>query len=119
MIYIFILLITHWIADFVCQTDWQAKNKSKNNSALLRHVLVYTMILAFVSVFFAGPEPLWMFFVLTNGALHLTTDWITSRINSHLWEQKRVHDFFVSVGFDQLIHQICLIGTLYVFFGVS
>jgi hypothetical protein len=119
MFYILILLVTHWFADFICQKDWQAKNKSKNNIALLRHVLNYTLILAFVSAFFVGFQPAWMFFVLVNGFLHWCTDWVTSRINSSLWEQKRVHDFFVSVGFDQLIHQFCLILTLYLFFGVS
>jgi hypothetical protein len=36
------LLAVHWVADFVLQTNWQARNKSKSNVALSRHVLVYT-----------------------------------------------------------------------------
>jgi hypothetical protein len=35
---------------------------------------------------------------------HTVTDYITSRINSRLWLAQRVHDFFVSIGFDQVLH---------------
>lgn len=31
--------------------------------------------------------------------------------NGSLWEQKKVHEFFVSIGFDQLLHYIQLILT--------
>ena len=44
-----VLLATHWVADFVLQTHWQASNKSKNNVALSRHVLVYTGVLGAAS----------------------------------------------------------------------
>lgn len=40
---------------------------------------------------------------------HIATDAITSRINSKLWAAKKVHWFFVSVGFDQWIHFVTLI----------
>lgn len=101
------LLTTHFVADFVLQSDWMAQNKSKDWLALTLHVLVYS--LAFV------PVALWLLpwnlagaFVVITFALHFATDAITSRINSRLWAAKRVHAFFVGIGADQLSHAYAL-----------
>jgi len=113
---IILILATHFIADFMCQTDEQAKNKSKSNFALSLHVSIYTCglyLLAVVLIFtyFREDGGYLMAWVFTNGALHWITDYYTSRLNKHLWETGNVHNFFVGVGFDQLIHYICLFAT--------
>lgn len=41
---IIVILLIHWIADFVCQSNWQAQNKSSNNKALLSHITTYTIV---------------------------------------------------------------------------
>jgi hypothetical protein len=53
---------------------------------------------------------------MTGGkrALHFVTDYITSRISSKLWAKQDWHRFFVTIGFDQLIHQATLAFTLWV-----
>lgn len=107
------IIILHWIADFVLQTDWQAKNKSKNNLALLLHVFTYTISLAVFGLIFFFDSQTIVFWILANGAAHLVVDYVTSRINTYLWNKGRVHDFFVMVGFDQLIHYGCLFGSLF------
>lgn len=112
---IFCVLVLHWLADFVCQTDYQAKNKSKNSIVLLSHVVEYCSVLFVGSVilFWFKVEPVVVItWVLLNGVLHFTTDYITSRITSYLWAKGDVHNFFVVIGFDQLVHYICLFGTL-------
>lgn len=109
------LLIIHWIADFVCQTDWMAQNKSKRIIPLLAHVGVYTSILLIFTLLYpiakTSPEIL-IRYALWNGAYHFGTDFITSRITSYLWSKNETHWFFVVVGLDQLIHYICLIKTI-------
>jgi len=107
------IIAIHWIGDFVLQSDWQAKNKSKNNLALLLHVTIYTVCLAvFGSVFFTNDS--WIvYWILGNGAAHFAVDYVTSRINTYLWNKGRIHEFFVSVGFDQLIHYACLFGLMF------
>lgn len=107
------VIVVHWIADFVLQSDWQAKNKSKNNLALSLHVTIYMICLTIFGFVFLPMDSttikLWVF---ANGAAHFAVDYVTSRINTYLWNKGRVHDFFVMVGFDQLIHYACLFGSL-------
>ena len=113
MIYQFMtLLATHWVADFVCQSHWQATNKSKNNVALAEHVACYTSILMFVSAILFGTAAIVLLFILVNGVLHFATDWCTSRLSSKLYAKQDWHNFFVVIGFDQLIHQATLAGTM-------
>lgn len=108
------LLFTHWLADFVCQTHWQASNKSKDNIALGRHVLSYTAILAaFAWVLVPVGIEIWAAFVVVNSILHFATDYVTSRWSSKLYAKQDWHNFFVVIGFDQLIHQVTLAGTFW------
>ncbi len=110
MIYILAILFIHWIADFVLQTDTMAKNKSTSNYYLTIHVLTYTTALGLGALFLPFKDfdllLLWMGF---NGVLHWITDYFTSRLNTYLWKKQDVHNFFVSVGFDQFIHYTCLL----------
>lgn len=106
------ILALHWFADFVLQTDWQAKNKSKSMEALTLHVGTYTAVIGAYAYFFLPPEA-GMIWVAFNCVMHFVTDFVTSRVNTALWNRGQVHYFFVSVGFDQLIHYACLFGSLF------
>ncbi len=106
-IIIAILLITHFIADFVLQEDRVAKGKSKSNWILAEHVTIYMLPFIFIV------SPL---YALINGILHFAIDYFTSRLTGKLWAEGRVHDFFVVIGFDQLLHALSLIGTYYLMF---
>jgi hypothetical protein len=96
------LIWTHFVADFILQTDSMAQKKSTSNAWLLAHIAVYT-----APFFYFG----WLF-ALVNGLSHLAVDWCTSRINSRLWKAGEVHWFFVGVGADQAIHVSILILTM-------
>lgn len=122
------IIFAHWFSDFVLQSSWMATNKSKNWLALSSHVAVYTVAFALsmvsLSTFIGMNETgsvQHAVFVLTpyafavwialNGVLHFITDAITSRITSRLWTKGDMHNFFVVVGLDQMIHYFCLFGT--------
>ena len=102
-----VLLITHFIADFICQTDRMAKGKSTSNLVLSEHVLVYSM--PFILMGFI--IPISYLFLILNFIGHWCTDYVTSRITSKLWKEGKVHWFFVVIGADQLIHALTLIWT--------
>lgn len=111
LIEIFSIIIVHWIADFVLQTDKQAKGKSKNWSDLLFHTITYSIIFSLLLIPFLGKLS-FVFFYITFIA-HTITDYFTSRLNAKLWAKGDVHNFFVSVGFDQVLHYIQLFLTYY------
>lgn len=117
------LLVVHFLGDFVAQSDWMAKNKSRSLEALYFHVLVYSMC------FVPWGFKFWMWTFIT----HFLTDFVTSRITAKLWFFQPVnlfynaggeryqlfitlggsrHWFFVVIGLDQLIHYVTLALTL-------
>jgi uncharacterized membrane protein len=127
MLISFIIIFIHWIADFVLQTDWQAQNKSKNNFALLSHTSNYSMVwlLPMCLVFGkmkGGATTEWivwstLYFSMITFVAHTITDYFTSRLNSKLWSAGKVHYFFVSIGFDQVLHYGQLFLTYHYLFN--
>lgn len=106
---ILLILLSHFVADFIMQSDKQAIEKSKSNYWLTIHVSTYTctiMLFAWTYLNDATTVILWASF---NGAAHWIQDYITSRINSRLYKQNKRHWFFVGIGADQLIHYCCLL----------
>jgi hypothetical protein len=115
-----LVLVAHFVGDFVFQSDYMAKNKSKDSWVLTQHVSTYTVVLAIVCLPFniALTTGQFLLFVVGNGCAHWITDYFTSRLSSYMWKEGRVHDFFVVIGFDQLIHYVCLMGLMCWMFGV-
>lgn len=111
------ILYIHWVADFVCQTDFEAQNKSKSNVALLQHVSKYSILwliaICYYKILNKNVSDIILLFPVITFICHFVTDYFTSRLNTKLWNSKKVHEFFVSIGFDQLLHFIQLILTFY------
>lgn len=140
LIEIFSIIFIHWFADFVLQTHKQATGKSKNLSDLLGHTITYTLSFGIIALFLAvfyilvtknkilvNDSILW--FLPITFICHTITDYFTSRLNSRLlpkreyltshphlshyfvFKDEKYHNFFVSIGFDQLLHYIQLFTT--------
>lgn len=112
---ILLILLIHWIADFVLQTDKQAKNKSTNVYELVAHTLTYSLVFFMCGLaycYFTKTELIYSFyFYIITFVCHTITDYFTSKLNSKLWKQEKTHEFFVSVGFDQVLHYCQLFIT--------
>ena len=138
---IYVLLVAHFVGDFICQSDWMAQNKSKRWDALALHVLVYAGVLGLFLLW--TPTDAELLLIAVNAAAHFMQDAITSRINARLWfingvrvrdkfkdvelsEGARLEDaaasyevvyndnrhwFFVGIGADQLLHYVTLFVT--------
>lgn len=105
-----LILIVHFIADFVLQTDEQALKKSSSNYYLTLHVLTYTLGLGLAG-FLLLPFGNALIWVLGNGIFHWMVDYCTSRLNSYLYVKYGRHIFFIGVGADQLIHTLALLTS--------
>lgn len=114
---VWLILFAHWICDFVLQTDKQAVGKSRHWDCLLEHTGTYSlsifffmlMLIPFNLITISGD----FVFILITFVCHTITDYFTSRLNSRLWREEKRHLFFVSIGFDQLLHFTQLIFTYY------
>ena len=137
LIEIFTILIVHFVADFIFQTDKEAKGKSKNLSDLLSHTITYSMIWFCIGVLLTLlvilPNILFViYFTIITFICHTITDYFTSRLNSKLLppiksvfiennttemlaypKNSSWHNFFVGVGGDQILHYIQLFLTYY------
>ena len=127
---IVILFVLHFLGDFLFQSRWMAENKGKNVLALSLHVLIYSLVL-FIGLYsyreivgpnilslvdqIKGDQLLW--FVVINFLLHFVTDLTTSQFTRYFWEKNDKHKFFAVIGFDQCVHQICLMITAKIFLG--
>lgn len=102
------LLLLHFLGDFILQSEWMATNKSRDFGALFAHTMVYSM--CFLPFF--G----WKFALVTF-LFHTGIDGFTSQITSYLWNRDELHWFFVTIGFDQFLHYVQLVGVYYLLRG--
>ena len=110
---LFLILFWHWLADFVLQSDKDAKGKSTSNKSLLSHTLVYSMAwLPILSLNVIGA--LW--FVLITFICHTAQDYITSREVKKYFDKQNFHNGFVVIGIDQFLHYVQLILCYYFLF---
>jgi hypothetical protein len=107
--FLFIILV-HWVSDFVLQTQHMSTRKSSSNYYLTLHVVIYSfatilgwaLVLPLLGIhLYSGP--VWLAFLLIF-VTHWITDYFTSRRTSKLYKEERYHDFFVVIGFDQVLH---------------
>ena len=116
MTIILVLFIVHFLADFVFQSSKMATGKSKSLKWLSIHVGVYglvSLISFFTLSIFYNSYLLAFYWWGLNVVLHFIVDFFTSKITSRFWEQKNMRFFFVMIGFDQLIHNLCLLSTFF------
>lgn len=104
------IVFLHWVADFVLQSHKMATNKSTSVKWLTYHVGVYSSVWFLAGILFLPWQVVTCFTGVTL-VCHWITDYFTSKWTSRLWKANKVHDFFVVVGFDQVLHYTQLVIT--------
>lgn len=119
-----LLLLVHYIADFLCQTRTMANNKSSSIKWLSLHVLTYGIVLSIFTFIYGlqglyfldkGYEVFWTF-IGVNVVLHWITDFTTSKFTTHFYKKENWFAFFCIVGLDQLLHTVSLLLTFNYFY---
>lgn len=105
------ILLTHFIADFIFQTHWEAINKSSNNEALLSHTSKYAAFWVIPAAIFISDPINAALFVIITFVLHTLTDYFTSRWVKKLFDKKDYHNGFVVIDIDQMLHYFQLYFT--------
>ena len=128
----FIIVVIHFIADFIFQAEEWAVNKSKSGRALLSHTITYSVIW-FLGATFLFNEPCdaspiigycvdtikCFKFASTTFVAHTITDYLTSRVVSQKFANNEYGSpipnlgAFTIIGFDQVLHYGQLFGTYY------
>lgn len=122
---VFILIVVmHWIVDFIFQAEKWSLGKSKSWLPLLKHTTVYSSLWLI---------PVWvmtenlinsLLFVGVTFIAHTITDYFTSRIVSKKFANNYygspIPNFgaFSTIGFDQVLHYLQLILTWYWLFSL-
>jgi len=128
MVISFIIIVFHYIGDFIFQDEEWAVGKSKSFICLIRHTLTYSFLWLVFSYllfrYYEGYTPSesligsMLFFIITLFS-HTITDYYTSRITSNLFAKKKLGSpipnlgAFSMIGFDQLLHYLQLFTTYY------
>lgn len=124
------VLFGHWVGDFILQEnnlkaskDKKIINKSKKLiKHILPHTLVYTLILGLMISILIIFKVLsfsiikFLLFLIITYITHFITDFVVTMINSKYLSKNGRHKYFVSIGFDQLIHYITLFGAISILF---
>lgn len=98
---IFLIMLLHWIGDFIMQTRKMGQHKSTSNKWLAIHVGVYAVPLCLLS---------WKF-ALINAVMHAGVDFVSSRMSSAAYKKNDMHMFWVIIGADQYLHMLCLVWS--------
>lgn len=136
MLTAFYIICVHFIADFILQDEKWAINKSKDNNALLHHVLTYSITWFYGAFILLSLNQIiteqsfellniqWLFtysllFSVITFIAHFITDYLTSRVVSKLFALKKTGSqipnlgAFTMIGFDQVLHYAQLFLTFY------
>jgi hypothetical protein len=104
-----IILISHWVGDYLLQFNAIANQKSKSLRWLTLHVVIYTAAL-FTGVLFVFPLQDALYYCAVNAGLHFVTDFFTGKLSAKYKPNPRM--FYPIIGFDQMIHTVTLLLTL-------
>lgn len=105
------LLLTHWLGDFVFQSRWMGDNKASKPEAMFAHIFVYMITLSSSIFWIDLTKDNWFGFVISNVGFHLFVDVVTSNLTKYYYEQKSMHSFWCTIGFDQFLHVSMLLYT--------
>lgn len=126
---IIILLIAHWLGDFVMQKEEWARGKHNSFTDLISHTLHYALtmyvILLVFHLFKYGNEIqfisllyFWFITLVTHTIVDFFTSKITHKYSSKMewYFSKKTLGFFPTIGLDQTIHYIILFYTYQILF---
>lgn len=119
-----LIIVVHWVADFIFQAEKWSLGKSKSLPPLLKHTITYSTIWVLPALIMTNDLVGCIEFFLITFIFHTITDYFTSRIVRKRFDKKHygspIPNFgaFTVIGFDQVLHYVQLILTWEYIFGI-
>jgi Na+/H+-translocating membrane pyrophosphatase len=120
------------VGDLLLQDQNTRLNKSRKNSLLLVHTVIYTLVLLFLTTIVGYHIALNEFSLLTidrfqlfylviiysliNGVIHFCTDYVTSRSAKYYYDTKQYWSWMNVIIIDQVLHFLAVSITFYYLF---
>lgn len=111
-----IIIIAHFIADFVFQDAQWARDKSNSAVALTTHVCTYCLVWIIPAWYLLSYN--WVWFILITFIAHWFTDFVTSKIVKNLFNTNKIGTSvpnlgaFTMIGLDQVLHYLQIYYTI-------
>lgn len=112
-----LLIIKHFVLDFLYQPEWMWKNKGN-----LKHYGGYAhaglhAVGTFILLFWINPL-LVIYCALAEGVAHYVIDYNKMNIvKSKGWGANTHNEFWIALGVDQMLHYFCYVGIAIVLLG--
>lgn len=122
--YTMLLLINHFVSDFLLQSRAMGKNKSSSIKYLFIHIAIIFVTFIPLSVYLLGPQ-IGLTFAVLNALVHMIIDasiWNLYKLSVRFrfgpnvipseykyWED---HLFYSTIGLDQLLHVLTIVYLL-------
>lgn len=120
LILVISVILAHYFADFVFQDEQWAITKRKSVKSLLKHTITYSVVLTILLLGVLWISPLYiLYFFIFNFIAHTLIDFVTSKVVGQRFDDKHLGSAipnlgaFSIIGFDQVLHYMCIFGSLY------
>ena len=101
-----VLMVKHWVADFLLQTIYQVKNKGRyGHPGGLMHSAIH--VVCTLPVFAVLPPPSAQFaagLLAGEYVFHYHVDWLKEQLNRRFGLKPDMSGFWYLLGLDQLVH---------------
>ena len=115
-IILLLLLIKHWIADFVLQSDWQVSQKGVYGAwGGIIHSFIHGLLTAIIMSFVFSIIPVALIAGVLDSVIHYHIDYIKARFGEKDPNQQM---FWTHLGLDQLCHYCFYLWLVWILFDV-